>query len=156
MPEILGNPRAAASIETLLQGEGGVHRVFANPVTGRVLVEYVPGELKDSVEILLHRALEFGPMSGAEFDTIGKPQASAMPALGMIASAELGCLLLKLLFFGVGCPGLGAAAALAGLAAVSFSLGRANSVFPMPALTERIESAETRAIGNHKDRAQVV
>lgn len=104
VPTILASPRAAGSLKALLESECGVRRVVANELTGRVLVEYAPGELPESVETLLHRALEFGPMSRSEFDAFRDPKPTGLPVVAAFASAELGCLCLKLLLFGVSCP----------------------------------------------------
>jgi hypothetical protein len=139
VPGILGNPKLAASVKTLLESECGVQRVVANALTGRVLVEYVPVELKASVEGLVYRALDFGPMSAIEFESITDSKRTALSAFGAMASAELGCLFLKFLFLGVRFPGFGTAVALAGLAAFSLSHGRANRVVSKPLVAEQID-----------------
>jgi len=88
VPGILGNVRAAASLKALLESEAGIRRVVANDATGRVLVEYTPSELTDSVEALLNRALDFGPMSPSEFNALHESKSSVLPALRALASAE--------------------------------------------------------------------
>jgi hypothetical protein len=137
VPAILGNIPSATSVKTLLESESGIRRVVVNELTGRVLVEYVPGELTDPIQELLRRALDFGPMSMSEFDALRDSKPPFLPALGAFASAELGCLFLKLLFFGVGCPAVGTAASLVGLAAVCFLHKRSTAVIPMPAAAGR-------------------
>jgi hypothetical protein len=102
------NPRLAAAVELVLQSEEGMKHARANPLTGRVLAHYRPDSLAESVESLIHRALEFGPMSREEFSSISKrPGASLLHA---VLAAEVGCSALKLILLG-GCYPLALAAA---------------------------------------------
>jgi len=156
VPAILGNVRAAASVKTLLESEPGIQHVVVNELTGRMLIEYIPGELTDSIERMLSRALEFGPMSLHEFGALRDSKPSALPALAAFGSAELGCLFLKLLFIGMGCPTIGAAAAMVGLCAAFFSQSRSSTVRPTIAAASGIESDQPRGIGDDENRAQVV
>ena len=156
VPGILGRARAAASVKALLESEWGIRHVVANELTGRVLVEYVPGELTDSVERLLRRALEFGPMSASEFNALREPKPRALPIVGAFASAELGCFFLKLVLLGGGCPALGAAVCMIGLAAAFVAPGRPSTVVPRIARTGGIESDEARGISDDENRAQIV
>ena len=156
VPAILGNVRAAAALSTVLESERGVRRVVANELTGRVLIEFNPDELDEPVQGLLHRALEFGPMSVSEFSALRASKPSSLPLLTAIGSAELGCLFLKLLFIGVGCPAVGAAAAVIGLVAASVSRGTSNAVIPRSAPAEWIEPDESCGVGNDQNGAQIV
>lgn len=110
-----GNPRFSATIELLLRSEEGVEEVRANPVTGRVLVRYQPESVSESIETLIRRALEFGPMSEEEFSTLRSSPARFSPACfsvdGFVA-AELGCTVIKMMLFGSCCPAVLAAAGL--------------------------------------------
>jgi hypothetical protein len=114
LPVLFNDRRRAAAIQTILRTEPGIRKVVANHLTGRVLIEYLPGELNEPVETLLRRAVAFGPMLAIEFaePTESKRKGRAVwSSLGALASAELGCLLFKLMFFSIGCPTLGTAAA---------------------------------------------
>jgi hypothetical protein len=103
------NPRLAASVEFVLRSEEGVLDACVNPLTGRVLVHYRPELLSESIEALLHRALEFGPMSREEFSSI-RSDRPGNSSFRNILAAEIGCTALKLLFLGGFCPiALGAA-----------------------------------------------
>lgn len=105
------NPRLAATVETVLRTETGIKRVHANPLTGRVLVHFQPDLLSESIEILVKRAVEFGPMSQEEFSTLHS--APAHPSLGRdLIAAEIGCSVLKMILFGGCCPAALAAAGL--------------------------------------------
>jgi hypothetical protein len=106
VPCLSGNERWAAAVELVLRGEDGVLEATANPVTGRVLVTYVPGKISAPVEVLLRQALSFGPASAEEY----MPPATGLATgvVGSLVSAELGCLLLKLAF--AGCPAVGVTA----------------------------------------------
>jgi hypothetical protein len=113
--ELEGNPRLSATLELLLRSEEGVEEVRANPVTGRVLVRYRPESVSASIETLIRRALEFGPMSKEEFSILRSTPARFSPACfsvdGFVA-AELGCTVIKLMLFGSCCPAVLTAAGL--------------------------------------------
>jgi hypothetical protein len=156
VPAILGNKRAAASVKTLLQSESGVRCVVANDTTGRVLIEYAPSELNDSIEVLLQRALEFGPMSASEFAALRDSRPSRLSVFAPFGAAHLGCLFLKLLPFGVSCPAFGAAIAVLGLATVSLLQTRSSPVIPIPSPAHRIESDEASGISDDQNRAEVM
>jgi hypothetical protein len=115
LPVLFNDRRRAAAIQMILRTEPGIRKVVANHLTGRVLIEYLPGQLNKPVETLLRRAVAFGPMLTIEFaepplESTRKGRA-VWSSLGAFASAELGCLLFKLMFFSIGCPTLGIAAA---------------------------------------------
>jgi hypothetical protein len=104
------NPRFAAAVELVLRGEEGILNVRANALTGRVLVHYRPDLLSESIETMLRRALEFGPLSREEFLSF-RPNVPDELSFGHLVAAEIGCFALKLLFAGGCCPlTLGAAA----------------------------------------------
>jgi len=97
------NPRLAAAVELVLRTEEGIEEVLANPLTGRVLVRYRPDAVAESVETLLCRAIEAGPMSHEEFATLRseQPQSSFSKEL---LSAEIACSLSHIILFGGFCP----------------------------------------------------
>ena len=64
------NPRLAAAVELVLRSEEGIHGASVNPLTGRVLVHHDPDLLPEFIEALIHRAIEFGPMSREEFSAL--------------------------------------------------------------------------------------
>ena len=97
------NPRLAAAVELLLKSEEGILDAHANPLTGRVLVHYRPNLLSESIEALIHRALEFGPMSREEFSSY-RAQAAARLAFHHLLAAEIGCSAIKMLLLGGFCP----------------------------------------------------
>ena len=102
------NPRLAAAIELVLRSEEGIEEVRANPLTGRVLVRYQPESVSESVNILLRRAIEAGPMSAEEFAMLRSEQ----PQSGFskqLLTAEIFCSLSHMVLFGGLCP-LGLAA----------------------------------------------
>src|SRR5260370_1124062 len=55
-----GNHRLAAAVELVLRSEQGITAATANPLTGRVLVHYLPGRLAVPVKSVLQAALAFG------------------------------------------------------------------------------------------------
>jgi hypothetical protein len=101
-------PRLAAALELLLGSEAGVQRVQANPLTGRVLVHYRPEAISASIEALIRRALEFGPMTPEEY--AARPKTSGGWSAAHLLVAEIACTALKLTLFG-GCCSLGLGAA---------------------------------------------
>jgi len=103
------NPRLAATVALVLRSEEGIEDASANPLTGRVLVHYNPDLVSESVEGLIRRAIEFGPMSREEFSSFQSEQSHFFSAKHLIA-AELGCSTIKLFLLGGCCP-LGLAAA---------------------------------------------
>jgi hypothetical protein len=103
------NPRLAAAVELVLRGEEGILDAHANPLTGRILVHYRPDLLSESIETLIQRALEFGPMSRTEFSAF-RPKAPDVLPFRHLLAAEIGCSALKFILLGGGCPlALGAA-----------------------------------------------
>jgi hypothetical protein len=101
-------PRLAAALELVLSGEPGVERVEANPLTGRVLVHYRPGLISETVEELIRRALEFGPMTPREYAERLRP--SGRLAVAHLLGLEIACTALKITLFGSCWPlALGAA-----------------------------------------------
>jgi hypothetical protein len=98
-----GNRRLAAAVEVALKGESGVEEAAANPLTGRVLVRYLPDHIQASVEMLIRQALAVDPMIEQE---LSRPVTSKPFLLAKrLLAAELGCSLLKLLVLGgISCP----------------------------------------------------
>jgi hypothetical protein len=106
------NPRLAAAVELVLRTEKGIEGASANPLTGRVLVQYNPKLLSESVEALIQRAIGFGPMTREEFSALRSEQHHFFRAKDLIA-AEIGCFAVKMFLVGGCCPlGLAAAGAL--------------------------------------------
>ena len=106
------NPRLAAAVELVIRTEEGVEDVRANPLTGRVLVRYRPDSISESVETLLARAIQAGPMSREEFAVLRaeRPRYSFSKEL---FTAEIACSLSHIVLFGGLCPlGLAATGAL--------------------------------------------
>jgi hypothetical protein len=100
---LTGNRRLAAAVELVLKGESGVLEAVANPLTGRVLVRYLPDQVKASVEVLVRRAITLAPIVESEVSR----SVTSKPFLlsKRLLTAELGCSLFKLLFLGgVSCP----------------------------------------------------
>ena len=97
-------PRLAAAVEVVLRSEEGVLNAHANPVTGRVLVRYRPELLSEPIEALIHRALEFGPMSEAEFSSFRSEKAPAALSLHHLLVDEIGCCAINMLLLGEFCP----------------------------------------------------
>jgi hypothetical protein len=106
------NARLAASVELVLRSEEGIHRASVNPLTGRILVHHDPDLLPEIIEALIHRAIEFGPMSREEFSAL-RPDDNQFLGSGHLIAAEIGCSVIKMFLLGGGCPiGLAAAAGL--------------------------------------------
>ena len=93
-----GNEPLAASVEAALKREPGILEAVANPLTGRVLVCYLPDHIQASVETLIRRALTLQPMIEQEF--LRPVKFKPRSALKRILAAELGCSLFTLLFLG--------------------------------------------------------
>jgi len=98
------NPRLAAAVQVVLKSEEGILDVRANPQTGRVLVRYRPELLSQPVESLIRRAVEFGPMSEAEFSDFQSKKAPASLSFGHLLAAEIGCCAINLILLGEFCP----------------------------------------------------
>ena len=110
VPAMMKKPRWAAAVEMVLRGEDGVKSACANPVTGRVLVEFSPSRITAPVEVLIQQALAFGPMSKSEFAArSAKPD--LMVSSTHLAATELLCFVVRMSLFGGGCVAAGAAAA---------------------------------------------
>jgi hypothetical protein len=145
VPAITGDRSRALALETLLGSEAGIRRVSANELTGRILVEYSPDRLEEPIELLIQRSLEFGPMSPVECGALDRPRNHGYWPLSALLSAELGCLLFKVTFASVLCPGMGAAAGLAFTAvALCRSRWRAGLGAPVAAGAIGIEIDEAR------------
>ena len=111
------NPRLAAAVELVLRSEEGIHGASANPLTGRILVHHDPDLLPEFIEALIHRAIEFGPMSREEFSAL-RPHGNHgvgkhFSGYGHLIAAEIGCSIIKIFLLGGGCQiGLAAAGVL--------------------------------------------
>ena len=120
-----GNDRLARAVELALTGEPGVEEAVANPLTGRVLVRYLPEHIQGSVEMLIRRALSLDIMIEQAFSRPVTSKPFLLPK--RLFLAELGCSSLKfLLFGGVSCPIAGIWYAAAILVAVRFAVLRAG------------------------------
>src|ERR1700758_4546625 len=118
-----GNKRLARAVEEELKGELGVEEAVANPLTGRVLVRYLPGRVQASVEVLIRRALAYAPTIELVVyrDAASKP--FSLPK--RVLTAELGCSFLKLLLFGgAACPIGGVWCAAGAIIALLFTVHR--------------------------------
>ena len=105
------SPRLAAAVELVLRTEPGVKEARVNPLTGRILVHYEPALIREAVDALIHRALEFGPMSKEEFSLL-RGSSNSLSSKHLIA-AEIGCSLFQMITLGGCCPlGLAAVALL--------------------------------------------
>ena len=98
------NPRLAATVEAVLKSEEGILDALANPLTGRVLVRYQRGLLPESSETLIRRALEFGPMSEAEFSTFRSSKAPSSHSFRHLLAAEIACCAINMILLGEFCP----------------------------------------------------
>jgi hypothetical protein len=120
-----GNERLARAVELALTGEPGVEEAVANPLTGRVLVRYLPGRVQGSVEMLIRRALSMDIMIERAFSRPVTSKPFLLPK--RLFLAELGCSSLKfLLFGGISCPIAGIWYAAVVLVAVRFAVLRAG------------------------------
>jgi hypothetical protein len=144
VPAITGDRNRALALQTLLGSEVGIRRVDANELTGRMLIEYAPSELQQPIEILIQRALAFGPMLPGEYAALDQQRSSGYSPLSLLLSAELGCLLFKLTFASVLCPCVGTAAGLAFTVAALYRFrSRAGLEMPVaaPAVGIKINQA---------------
>lgn len=98
------NARLAATVEVVLKSEEGILDARANPLTGRVMVRYQPGLPSESIEGLIHRAVEFGPMSETEFSAFRSKKAPASLSFRHLLAAEIGCCAINLILLGEFCP----------------------------------------------------
>jgi hypothetical protein len=115
-----GNDRLARAVEVALKGESGVEEAVANPLTGRVLVRYVPGRIQAPVEILIRRSLALEITTERAFSRSVTSKPFLLPKRLLIA--ELGCSSLKLLFLGgISCPVGGVLSVAAVLVALRFA-----------------------------------
>ena len=57
-----------------------------------------------SIEALIHRAVEFGPMSKAEFAAFRSKKAPAARSFHHLLAAEIGCCAINMILLGEFCP----------------------------------------------------
>jgi hypothetical protein len=98
------NPRLAAAVEVVLRSEEGILDAHANPLTGRVLVRYRQDVPSESVEAMIQRAVEFGPMSEAEFASFQSKKAPATRSFHHVLAAEIACCAVNMVVLGEFCP----------------------------------------------------
>lgn len=98
------NPRLAAAVELVLRSETGILDARANPLTGRVMVRYRRDLPPASIEGLIRRAVDFGPMSKAEFTAFRSKKAPATRSFHHLLAAEIGCCAINMILFGEFCP----------------------------------------------------
>jgi hypothetical protein len=103
------SPRLAATVELILRGEEGIESAEASPLTGSLLVHFRPDLAFEWTEALIHRALDFGPMSREEFSAL-RPRLPETFSVRHLLAAEIGCSAFKLALFSGCCPALLAAA----------------------------------------------
>jgi Heavy metal associated domain 2 len=157
IPPLINEPRHALAVQTILAGEPGILSVQANEVTGRVLFEYDPQEIQDSIENLLQKALAFGPLSEAEYQLLTVRGEAIFPAARLFLGAELGCLLFKALFLSTWCPAAGVASSLVFvLLATCKTSARTRRVVRVFASAGGIVLNEACGIDDDEDRAEVV
>ena len=142
------NPNWAAAVEHILRTEAGVRSAEANPLTGRVLVEFYPSRITTRIEELLRNALDFGPMTPAEFAP-SRPRSVASDTIVMAATAELGCLLLKIALFGSMCP-------LASVAMVSAAFLFRNRWHRDAVPPVRFVVNQSSGVGHHQNGTQIM
>ena len=152
VPCLVGNERWSAAVELVLRGEAGILGAIANPLTGRVLITYAPNDPSDAIEVLLHRALGFGPATHAEC----APRSNRLlrGAVGTFVSVELGCLLVKLAFFGS--PALGATTAAVLLVLLASRKKARNSGTRIAISEVGLEVDQPGRITDHQDRTEIV
>jgi Heavy metal associated domain 2 len=97
------NARLAAAVELVLRSEEGIHGASVNPLTGRVLVHHDPELLPEIIEALIHRAIEFGPMSREEFSALRSDGHNHFLGAGHLIAAEIACSVIKMFLLGGGC-----------------------------------------------------
>src|SRR3977135_3519862 len=149
VPCLRRNPAWAEAVQSVLRGEEGVYSAVANPVTGRVLIEFHERNIAAPVEVLIRQALSFGPQNRAERARERLTQLQTRPnTLATLLSAELGCTLLKLSIF---------SSCQCGLAAVMFAafLFRFRS-HDRSLRRVRVVMDEPGRIADHQDRAEVM
>jgi hypothetical protein len=161
IPALIQESRLGLALETILASEPGILRISANRLTGRVLVQYDPEELEDSVENLLRKALDFGPMLPLEQDLLFANRASrdARPfsAVRLFLGAELGCMLFKVLFLSAWCPAASVASTLAFVLLAGLKTGtRTRRVAPTFAITSGVVLDEASGIDDDEDRAEIM
>jgi hypothetical protein len=102
VPCVYNHPAWAATLETIIGSEEGIEFVFANPMTGRVLVEFDPSRISAPAGVLLERALAFRPMTASE--TVDAPHAhKRRTVLAATLTTELVCSIFKFALVGI-CP----------------------------------------------------
>ena len=67
VPSIDSKPRLAAALEVALRKQPAILLVKANPLTGSVLVKWLPSQPAPAIEVLILAALESGPVSPAVY-----------------------------------------------------------------------------------------
>jgi hypothetical protein len=102
------NPLLAAAVELVLRSEEGIEEARVNPLTGRVLVRYWLESVSESIEFVIRRAVQAGPMSREEFAAL-PPERHQGSLSQQLLTAEIACSLSHLVLFGGFCP-LGLAA----------------------------------------------
>ena len=152
VPAILDDSRRAVSIKAILETEPGILRVEANETTGRVLVEYSPSQIRESVEILIIRASNHGNMLPEECKRVSPVQRSMSP-FGAFVVAELAHTLLELLGFTT----VGAAAVtVIGFLALARAWNTTERITNGTAPARRIKVDQSGGVRDDQDRAQVV
>jgi cation-transporting P-type ATPase C len=112
VPALESRPRVAAAVEIALRKESKASRVKANPLTGRILIQWDPSQTPGDVKSIIQRALEEGPISEADFEKLrAAPDGKARKLLNKLI---LGGFKLSLIFVSRTLWGAVAAGPLAG------------------------------------------
>jgi hypothetical protein len=151
IPALVNKPRHAVAVQTILTSEPAILRVVANELTGRVLIEYDPEAIQVSIDVLLWKALAFGPLSEGEHQLLVAENEASFSTARLLLGAELGCLLFKALFLSTWCPAAGVASTLGFLLFTACKTGmrsRTRRVVPIFASTSGIIPDEASGIGD--------
>ena len=96
VPRIDSRPRLAAAVESALRKESGILLAKANPLTGRVLVKWEPGQRRPEIRSIIRKALETGPLSEKAYAKLrGAPDRQVRKLIGKLV---LGGIKLSLVF----------------------------------------------------------
>ena len=87
VPAIDSRPRLAAAVEIALRKQSGALLVKANPLTGRILIKWQPGQRPPEIKSIICKALETGPLSEEAYRKLrGAPDRKAPQADPQIGS----------------------------------------------------------------------
>jgi Heavy metal associated domain 2 len=157
IPVLVNQPRRALALQTILASEPGILRIQANELTGRVLLEFDPNRVRDSIHNLLRRALAFGPISAIEQELLSSRGTSPFASARLFVGAELACLMFKVLFLGTLCPSAGITSVLGFMLFMGLKAGAGRPRIAQPfASAAGIVPDEPSGVEDNQDRAEVV